>query len=525
MLTGMSNFGRTDNYEHQGRLMAKALLEFRYLAVWFLFICMLAMFWFDYKSVEKIIISNNNKQKIMVENNIFDSLMHVDRSYRILEYFLNDEMKSISQNLVDKYKNNPDVYDWNLENIKKNYPNYDFYIINENLEVVRTTMSEDLGLNFNQFPNFANLLEKRMSGDRFHADRMDFSTKTHRLKKYSYMPTPDQEYLIELSVDIETVFSAVEEVNIFDHANTLVRKNDIVRDISFYKTNKSGSDVGLVIHEKGPYLKTDLPKNLSQRVQKAVQKNDSVEHKDSEQNITHKYIPYLNYTDEGKLDWWNSYVVSISYNDWILKDKIQDQQQALAIKIVILAIMFAILNLAIAYQLRRTQKLSSLDSVTLLPNRSQFEEHFRKQASQEAYKSGQSKIAILYVDLDKFKHINDHYGHNIGDNVLIEIASILKSNLRKDDLVIRSGGDEFWIMISNVRSENDIMSVLEKIHDRLSQPLHIENYTLNVQASIGVSLYPESGESLHEIIHHADQAMYQAKQEKGGQTRWVLHSG
>jgi diguanylate cyclase (GGDEF)-like protein len=159
-----------------------------------------------------------------------------------------------------------------------------------------------------------------------------------------------------------------------------------------------------------------------------------------------------------------------------------------------------------------------------LPNRRHFEKHFTRQAAQECYKSGQSKIAVLFVDLDNFKYINDSYGHNIGDMVLIEIAHILKTNLRKDDLVIRSGGDEFWLMISNVRSESDTLSVLEKIRERLKQPLYIEDHTIYIQASIGVSHYPESGKSLHEIIHHADKAMYQAKQEKDGYTRWVLYT-
>ncbi len=504
--------------------MAKAVLGYKYLAVWILFVCMLIMYWFDYKGTENIVTANNQKQKNLVENNVLDSLRHVDRSYKILEKFLNEEMSDISQQLVSKYKDNPEIDEWNLGKVKEDIPNYDIYIINEDLVVVRTTMKEDLGLDFKQFPNFAQLLKKRMTGDEFHADRMDFSTLTHKLKKYSYMPTPDHKYLLELSIDIETVFPATEEINIFEHADTLVRENDIVKDISFYKTNKSGSDIGLVTHGQGPYLDTDLSESIVEIVQKAVQDNQTVLDEDPKKRVSNKYIPYLNYTKTGKLDWWNSYVVNINYDDGILIDKIYQQKQALAIKVAILVVMFTILNLVIGYQLRRTKELSSLDSVTLLPNRRHFEKHFTRQAAQECYKSGQSKIAVLFVDLDNFKYINDSYGHNIGDMVLIEIAHIFKTNLRKDDLVIRSGGDEFWLMVSNVRSESDTLSVLEKIRERLKQPIYIEDHTIYIQASIGVSHYPESGKSLHEIIHHADKAMYQAKQEKDGYTRWVLYT-
>ena len=504
--------------------MIKAVLRYRYLAVWILFFCMLIIYWLDYKGTEKIIVSNNQKQKGMVEKNVLDSLMHVDRSYKILEKFLNDEMKSISSQLISKYEDNANIKNWNLNDIKSIFPNYDIYFINKDLVVVRTTMSEDMGLDFKRFPNFAKLLKQRMSGDSFHADRMDFSTKTHKLKKYSYMPTPDHKYLLELSIDIETVFPTTEEINIFEHANTLAQEKDIVKNISFYKTNKNGSDVGLVTRGEGPYLRTDLSDDVSENVQQAIQENESVLAKNDNKDISNKYIPYLNHKETGELDWWNSYVVNITYDDGVLKSTLFQQKQALTIKIAILAVMFAIFNMAIAYQLRRTKELSSLDSVTLLPNRNHFEKHFARLATQNCYRSGESRIAVLFVDLDNFKHINDTYGHSVGDNVLIEISHMLKANLRKDDLVIRSGGDEFWIMLSNIQSQGDTLSVLYKIRNSLQKPLYIEGHTIHVQASIGVSMYPESGKDLNKVIHHADKAMYQAKKEKDGQTRWVLYS-
>lgn len=505
--------------------MAKAVFGYKYLAVWILFVCMLIMYGFDYKEVENIIHTNNHDKKAMVEKNVLDSLMHVDRSYKILEKFLNEDMKHITHQLYAKYTEIPDVYEWDLEEIQKEYPDYDFYIIDEDLVVVRTTMSKDLGLDFKQFPNFAQLLKKRMSGDSFHADRMDFSTTTHTFKKYSYMPTPDHKYLLELSIDIHNVFPATQDINIFKHADTLVRENDVVRDISFYKTNDNGSDIGLVTHGEGPYLNTDLSEDVAGLVQKTVLSNESVVTTNPEIDISKKYIPYLTYEDGGQLDWWNSYVVGISYDDGILKANVSQQQQALVIKIVILVVMFVFLNMVIAYQLRRTKELSSRDSVTLLPNRNYFETYFARQTAQECYKSGQSQVAILFIDLDNFKYINDYYGHDIGDKVLIEIAFILQSNLRKDDLVIRSGGDEFWVMLSNIQSESDTLFVLEKICESLKNPLYIETHTILIQASIGVSIYPEAGKSLHEIIHHADKAMYQAKQQKDERTRWVLYAG
>ncbi|MCF8040411.1 MAG: GGDEF domain-containing protein, partial [Desulfohalobiaceae bacterium] len=364
----------------------------------------------------------------MVEQNIVDALKYVDNSYKILEKYLNQDMREFSDILVRKYNENPNVMNWDLKELQDGFEDYELYIIDESLEVVRTTLKEDLGLDFSQFPNFAELLRERMAGDTFSADRMDISTNTHKLKKYSYMPTPDHKYLLELSVDIQETNPTIEDINVFSHADTLAREHEQVKEISFYKTNKDGSQVGLVTFGKGPYLDKNIPGKVKQIIQDTVftNKANKTQATVSKDRQTQKYIPYLSYTKENELNWWNSYVVRIAYDDTILQAKLTAERNLFIGKLTLLAAIFVLFQLTFAYLFRRTEQMASLDSLTELPNRKAFYEHFKKTTVQQNERQGSGKLALLFIDVDDFKAVNDKYGHNAGDEVIREVARVLK---------------------------------------------------------------------------------------------------
>lgn len=123
----------------------------------------------------------------------------------------------------------------------------------------------------------------------------------------------------------------------------------------------------------------------------------------------------------------------------------------------------------------------------------------------------QLKAALLFIDLDKFKPINDNFGHSAGDAVLVEIAKRLKETLRRSDLVARIGGDEFIIWLEPITDRKEVCTVLEKINT-LGRDIPWQGQQLQVGLSTGISLYPEHGDTLAELINAADSAMYQAKQ-------------
>ena len=154
------------------------------------------------------------------------------------------------------------------------------------------------------------------------------------------------------------------------------------------------------------------------------------------------------------------------------------------------------------------------DSLTGLPNRVLF--YDRLEHGLEQAKRHRWNLAVMFIDIDKFKQINDEYGHEVGDRVLLMLANRLKENTRSDDTVCRYGGDEFLYLLLEVKSERTITNIIKKLMVVLEMPCIVAGLELMVKASIGVSMYPKNGSNKEDLIKFADEAMYAAKQNKVG---------
>jgi len=151
------------------------------------------------------------------------------------------------------------------------------------------------------------------------------------------------------------------------------------------------------------------------------------------------------------------------------------------------------------------------DPLTGLANRINFEEYLKHALN--IAKRNNSYLALLFIDLDRFKVINDTLGHDIGDNVLLAVATKLKKVLRESDFIARWGGDEFVVILENLHTASDAALVAKNIINALQTPLTIQKHKLLTTASIGISLYPDNGNDAQTLIKHADSAMYLAKDE------------
>jgi diguanylate cyclase (GGDEF)-like protein/PAS domain S-box-containing protein len=158
----------------------------------------------------------------------------------------------------------------------------------------------------------------------------------------------------------------------------------------------------------------------------------------------------------------------------------------------------------------RARQAALHDPLTQLPNRALLFEYARHILSR-ARRSGE-KAAVLFIDLDRFKPINDLHGHEAGDAVLRQIAQRFGARVREEDMVFRLGGDEFLILLSRIRDVGAVRDMAGHLVETISRPYHVGNLKLSVSASIGISLYPDDGEEIDTLINHADAAMYQAKQ-------------
>lgn len=164
--------------------------------------------------------------------------------------------------------------------------------------------------------------------------------------------------------------------------------------------------------------------------------------------------------------------------------------------------------------------MAHYDVLTQLPNRALFVDRFQ-QATAHTKRTG-NQLAVCFLDLDYFKPINDEYGHEVGDQLLISVAKRIKENIRDEDTVSRQGGDEFALLLGEIESFAQCEHFLGRLLSSLAQPYLINGTSHQVGASIGVTLFPFDDADLDTLLRHADQAMYQAKQ--AGRNRYQLFS-
>ena len=164
----------------------------------------------------------------------------------------------------------------------------------------------------------------------------------------------------------------------------------------------------------------------------------------------------------------------------------------------------------------RILQLAYNDTLTGLPNRKLMFDRLG-QAIISA-KRRQQKLAVLFLDLDSFKEVNDTFGHKVGDKLLVEVAKGLKEVVKREsDTVARIGGDEFLILLTDVSDNNNVEIVIRKIYEKFSNPLSLDPFTveLKINISIGVSIFPDHGKDSDTLISNADTAMYIVKKKSG----------
>ncbi len=204
---------------------------------------------------------------------------------------------------------------------------------------------------------------------------------------------------------------------------------------------------------------------------------------------------------------WNRRKNGEIYPEWLTINEIRDS----AGKITNYVAIFSDITERKAAE-SHVRHLAHHDALTDLPNRILFVERLNH-AIVHAHRSGQ-QVAVMFLDLDRFKLINDTLGHSVGDRLLQAIGQRLIACMREDDTVARMGGDEFTILIENVPDTGNLSSLAQKIITELSQPIILDGHEIVVTTSIGICVYPDDSEQADALIKHADAAMYLAK-EKG----------
>ncbi|MBB6447610.1 EAL domain-containing protein [Bacillus benzoevorans] len=167
-----------------------------------------------------------------------------------------------------------------------------------------------------------------------------------------------------------------------------------------------------------------------------------------------------------------------------------------------------------------THYLAYYDTLTALPNRKLFQKKLEQVIN--VSKTSKQKFAVLYLDLDRFKYINDTLGHSIGDKLIKQTAERIKLHLGEEALLARWGGDEFFILLPHILNAEQVADLAETINEAVREPYLIDKYNLILTTSIGISIFPDNGEDAETLSKHADSALYKAK-EKGKNT-YTIHS-
>ena len=157
----------------------------------------------------------------------------------------------------------------------------------------------------------------------------------------------------------------------------------------------------------------------------------------------------------------------------------------------------------------RLQYLAHYDQLTKLPNRILFNDRMQQALAQA--KRNKQQVAVMFLDLDGFKAVNDSLGHNAGDELLLQVAGRLTRCLRATDTVARFGGDEFTIVLPALDDEESIIRIAKKIGEEVAKPYTLDGHEASITTSIGISLYPDDSEDPLHLVEYADTAMYHAK--------------
>ncbi|TGM01144.1 sensor domain-containing diguanylate cyclase [Leptospira barantonii] len=151
------------------------------------------------------------------------------------------------------------------------------------------------------------------------------------------------------------------------------------------------------------------------------------------------------------------------------------------------------------------------DPLTGLPNRTLLFERFKKNIEIERPKRKEYTMSFLFIDIDDFKKVNDTMGHSTGDKLLQEFSDRMKAIVREDDIIVRLSGDEFVIILNDLANTSDAEKVVRKIFSSLKKPFSIEDFTISLSLSVGISVYPKDSMDIDQLIRFADSAMYRSK--------------
>jgi diguanylate cyclase (GGDEF)-like protein len=328
---------------------------------------------------------------------------------------------------------------------------------------------------------------------------------------------PDKEYIgsVEISFSAQQMLNSITDDYVYDSHILISKKMQtatlVKNELGFsYKETWETPDYLIEesthkqVKDKNFYNKIntdELRKKISLKIQQETA--FSVEFVYNFQHIVLSFHPLSNVNEDKNI----AYIVTYTISNYISNLDIEQEYMKMLF-FAILGIIY-LFSLYIIINREKLKDLALFDALTKLPNRTLFMIEFQNELNR-AYRY-KNKVALLFIDLDGFKQVNDTYGHHIGDELLKVIGNTLVSTIRKNDIAARLGGDEFMVVLNEVENIEYAQQVANKILEKINEDIILEHKVIHIGASIGISLYPDDSTTLLDLVKFADSAMYEAK--------------
>lgn len=437
-----------------------------------------------------------------IERSIFMQLSEMDSAHAYFMELENKEMEADLYELRAYYERNPNIYSWDMTQIKQEIGNREFFIIDKESEIVVTTQRKSENFDFKDCcSDFVALVNRRIVTDQFYFDGLENSVALKETWLYSYLPTADHQYLLEFGIrfgdtSVSKHFSYEETVdNLLENNTNLVDLRILTRG-------------GFVLNDTASFSKIeDMPADIERAFNSAVEHDNVTEVKKLNNDgliETHRFIPYEAEIERGNATQRMIYVKYDNADEVDLKNK----QTTMLLYMLAIGIVTAIVIMFIILRLfNRTIRLATYDALTGAYNRASY-----LQLTEELlHQSKKSPIGLMLLDLDNFKQANDQYGHIEGDKILKEFTTLLKAIVGKQGTVVRLGGDEFAIIFEKAEAQQ-LQDVAQQILMTARSQHKYNNVWSILSVSIGSTIQLHSHESEAQLFERADQALYNSKQ-------------
>ncbi|VDG98957.1 H3 [Lysinibacillus sphaericus] len=305
------------------------------------------------RSQQSLEVEKEQSEKL-IEENLLSVIESSDVAYSIIEQSLSGKMEAFTKILQEEYQKNPNVESWDLESFKKRFDGFDIFMINDQFVVEYATREADLGLDFKEF-GLKDLFQQRMDEGIFVADRLEISEATKETNKFSYTPTPDKKYMIQIAATADQFSDLIQSMDLEKVTADLKKKHEYVKDIGIYTINVDGVPAYAMNKKNDKGEAALLPKSLMEPGTKAIadQKEKVIKNLDGESGLTHKLIPQIDLDASDENTYRQSRLLSLTYDENYYNKRLQANNITSIVMVVVSIIVSVLLSIVIG---RRVSK-------------------------------------------------------------------------------------------------------------------------------------------------------------------------